>query len=186
MPDERLRGFPPILPDGPIRLLVLGSFPSRDSLDAPAYYAHSKNRFWPLMEELSVVPDARAPYVERVAAYRAKDLALWDLYASVERIGSGDDAICNAVLNNIPRLWKEYGPFPIALNGRRLREWRRNFADLPVQPLELPSTSPRPLHWNTPESVATAVKEWRSAFRAAGVHLSSGRDRGNAKVRSRR
>lgn len=89
---------------------------------------------------------------------------MWDLYATVEREGSGDDQIRNAVPNDIDGLWRERGPFAVLLNGRRDREWRRSFAEVPAQIFALPSTSPRPLHWNTPESRAAAIEKWRLAF----------------------
>ena len=60
-------------------------------------------------------------------------------------------------------------PVSILLNGRRSSEWRRHFPALGVQPVALPSTSPRPLHWNTPAARAAARAEWCAALRAARV-----------------
>ena len=164
-----LFGLPAILPDGPIRALVLGSFPSVASLELREYYGNPHNWFWRVLVACGVIADAAAPYPERVEAVRGRGLAVWDLYAAVRRPGSGDDAIRDARPNPVGALYGDRGPFPILLNGRRLREWRRHFAALGVQPLALPSTSPRPLHWNTPEARAAATAEWCAALRAAGV-----------------
>lgn len=164
-----LRGLPPILPDGTIRALVLGSFPSVASLELGEYYGNPHNWFWRVLAACGVVEDAAASYRERTEAVRERHLAVWDLYAAVRRPGSGDDAIRDAQPNAIGTLLERRGPFPILLNGRRGREWRRHFAALGVDPVALPSTSPRPLHWNTPESRTAATAEWCAALRAAGV-----------------
>ena len=164
-----LRGLPPILPDGPIRALVLGSFPSVASLAAMEYYGNRHNWFWRVLAACGLTVDAAAPYGERIEAVRECGLAVWDLYASVRRPGSGDDAIRDAQPNRIAELYGERGPFPILLNGRRSSEWRRHFPALSVQPVALPSTSPRPLHWNTPAARAAARAEWCAALRAARV-----------------
>ena len=164
-----LRGLAPILPGGPILALVLGSFPSVASLTSGQYYAHPQNRFWRVLAHCGVVEDPDAPYGERIAAVRRRGLAIWDLYARVRRHGSGDDRIRDAEPNAIGPLLAGRGPFPILLNGRRLREWRRCFGALGAEVTELPSTSPRPLHWNTPASRAAALGEWRAALRSAGI-----------------
>ena len=159
-----LQGLPPILPEGPIRVLILGSFPSVRSLETGQYYAHPQNWFWRVMAHCGVVEDAQAPYAERVAQVRARGIAIWDLYARVRREGSGDDAIRDASPNPVGELLESRGPFPILLNGRRLREFRRAFAGLEAELVGLPSTSPRPLHWNTEASRSGAIGEWRVAL----------------------
>ena len=155
-----LQGLPPILPDGKIKALILGSFPSVASLKAQQYYAHPQNHFWRVLEHCRIIESATADYPVRVAQVQAAGLAIWDLYKEVNRQGSGDDQIRNEQPNDIETLWQERGPFPILLNGRRQREWKRHFGHLPAQTIPLPSTSPRPLHWNTDESRYAAIEEW--------------------------
>ena len=157
---ERKTGLPPILPRGPIRRLILGSLPSDASIAKQEYYRHPGNHFWRVLAECGVIADADAPYRSRVAELRLGGIAVWDLYASADREGSGDDKIEDARPNDIAALWERRGPFPVLLNGRRGREWRRLFPGLAVEPVELPSTSPRPLHWNRPASRAVSVREW--------------------------
>ena len=164
-----LQGLPPIRPDGPIRALVLGSFPSVASLASGQYYGNPQNRFWRVLAHCRVIADHAAPYAERVAAVRGHGLAIWDLYARVRRQGSGDDRIRDAEPNAVGTLLAGRGPFPILLNGRRAREWRQHFGALQAEVVELPSTSPRPLHWNTAESRSAAHEEWCAALHSAGI-----------------
>ena len=164
-----LQGLPPVLPDGQIRALVLGSFPSVASLETGQYYAHPQNRFWRMLAHCRVITDDAAAYAERVASVRRHGLAIWDLYARVRRQGSGDDRIRDAEPNAVGALLAERGPFPILFNGRRAREWRQHFRELKAELTELPSTSPRPLHWNTQESRSAALAEWCAALRSTGI-----------------
>ena len=159
-----LRGLPPILPEGRMRALVLGSFPSVASLEAGQYYAHPQNWFWRVLEHCGAIEDAGAAYAERVRRLRRIGLGVWDLYGEVRREGSGDDRIRDETANRVDLLLHNRGPFPILLNGRREREWRRHFGGLEAATVALPSTSPRPLHWNTPESRAAALAEWCEAL----------------------
>ena len=163
-----LQGLAPILPEGEIRALILGSFPSVQSLERREYYGHPQNWFWRVMAHCGVVDDARAAYSERVEQVRSKHIAIWDLYERVRREGSGDDQIRDAAPNRVGELLESRGPFPILLNGRRLREFRRAFPDLEAELIALPSTSPRPLHRNTEPSRSAAIEEWRAALGLAG------------------
>lgn len=156
-----LQGLPPILPAGPIRALVLGSFPSIASLRSGQYYEHAGNRFWRVLAHCNVIEDPDTPYAMRITAVRCHGLAIWDLYALVRRQGSGDD--------RIRTLLAKRGPFPILLNGRRTREWRQHFGELKADVVALPSISPRPRHWNTPRHCKEALAEWCAALRSAGI-----------------
>ena len=167
-----LWGLPPILPEGRMQALILGSFPSVASLESKQYYAHPQNWFWRVLEHCGVIESAAAPYEERVRRLRRIGLGVWDLYGQVRREGSGDDRIHDAVANRIDLLHEARGPCPILLNGRRQREWNRHFKGMQAELIPLPSTSPRPLHWNTPESRSVALDEWCAAFRSIGIaHL---------------
>ena len=104
-----LHGLPPILPDGQIRALVLGSFPSVASLETGQYYAHPQNRFWRMLAHCQVIADDAAAYAERVASVRRHGLAIWDLYARVRRQGSGDDRIRDTEPNAVGALVAERG-----------------------------------------------------------------------------
>lgn len=74
MTPPLLHGFDPVVDDR-ARMLILGSFPSAQSLVAHQYYANPRNAFWPITSELFGF-DAGAPYESRLAALRAQGVAL--------------------------------------------------------------------------------------------------------------
>ncbi|MGH3598478.1 MAG: DNA-deoxyinosine glycosylase, partial [Mycobacterium sp.] len=51
MTTPLLEGFSPVVDDA-ARLLILGSFPSRQSLATRQYYANPRNAFWPITSAL--------------------------------------------------------------------------------------------------------------------------------------
>ena len=48
-----LQGFPPVVDDH-ARVLILGSFPSAQSMAAHEYYANPRNAFWPITSALDL------------------------------------------------------------------------------------------------------------------------------------
>lgn len=87
----RSRGFPPIA-GADARSLVLGSLPSRKSIEAREYYAHPQNAFWRIMGDLfGAGPDI--PYARRTEILEERGIAVWDVLASSLRPGSMDSDI---------------------------------------------------------------------------------------------
>lgn len=149
-----LHGLPPYIRDD-CRVLVLGSMPGNASLQAARYYAHPRNRFWPLMAALCGF-DPALDYPARLTALQARGVGLWDVIGRCRRTGSLDAAIergseeanpLAARIAALPRLRA------IALNGGKAAQaFARHVA--PVLPahllagsdavavLALPSTSP--------------------------------------------
>lgn len=167
--SARLRGFPPVLGDRP-RILVLGSMPSVASLAAGAYYAHPRNRFWPVAGAVLGF-DPALPYGRRVAALTASGVALWDTIASCEREGSLDSAILRPVPNDFAALLAARPTLGrICLNGGKAAAMWRRFAlpelaaaGYPVERLDvraLPSTSPA----NARRSLDDLIALWRPAL----------------------
>lgn len=91
MSEPLLHSFPPIVGDRP-RLLILGNMPSVMSLAAHRYYETPRNAFWRIAGELLGF-DPAAPYDERLAAVRARGVAVWDVLRSCRRRGSLDSAV---------------------------------------------------------------------------------------------
>lgn len=87
----RLTSFPPVV-DAGTRVLILGSMPGARSLAEHEYYAHPRNLFWPLMDDLFGI-ERTWPYERRLAALLARGLGLWDVLRHCEREGSLDASI---------------------------------------------------------------------------------------------
>ncbi len=148
------------------RVLILGSMPGVASLQAECYYAHPRNRFWPLMGALCDF-DPRAAYEQRMAALQAAGAGLWDVIGRCERRGSLDAAIVRGseVANPLPTLIQRLPRLQlIACNGASAARAFERFvqprlaaeaARLPL--LALPSTSPANAAW----SFDRLLQEWR-------------------------
>lgn len=149
-------GFPPASrPDA--RILILGSMPGVQSLQAGQYYAHPRNAFWPiLMQALGCISTSGAPlpdYEERLRHLQDHHIALWDVLQYCERPGSLDANIRrdSMVLNDFPAFIRRHPQIRlICFNGATAATlFERHAAPLlkadgllPEHRLRLPSTSP--------------------------------------------
>jgi len=146
MTTPLLRGFPPVVDDD-AKVLILGSFPSTQSLAAHQYYANPRNAFWQITSELFGF-DPNAPYDVRLAALRCHGVSLWDVLQACRRIGSADSAIDpkSLVVNNFDDLFANYPTITrVYFNGAKAAELFRRLAgerDWPLDYRRLPSTSP--------------------------------------------
>ncbi len=127
-------------------MLILGSFPSAQSLAAGQYYANPRNAFWPITGELFAF-DAAAPYEARLAALQTAGVALWDVLGACRRTGSADSAIepKSLAVNDFGGLFARYPAIArVYFNGAKAAELYRRLAeaDERVQYRRLPSTSP--------------------------------------------
>lgn len=153
-----LQGLPPQL-DTHCRVLVLGSMPGMESLQQARYYAHPRNRFWPVMAQLCGF-DATQDYAQRLHDLQRAGVGLWDVIGQCERAGSLDASIVRGseVPNPLHTLIPELPMLQaIACNGAAahaaFQRWIRpalplSAAALPV--LALPSTSPANAAWSLP------------------------------------
>ena len=147
---SRSSGFPPIADDG-AKVLVLGSLPSRKSIEASEYYAHPQNAFWRIMGELfGAGPEVS--YEGRTESLKSNGIAVWDVLSSSVRPGSMDSdiEIATAKPNNFSSFFKSNADIGlVCFNGKKAA---RIFEDLILKrhpelqqglTLEtLPSTSP--------------------------------------------
>jgi hypoxanthine-DNA glycosylase len=163
--EDRLRCLPPVI-RADARLLILGSFPGVASLQARQYYGHPRNHFWPIVGQLLGADLLTMAYEKRLLALQDKGLAVWDVYASCERVGSLDQAIRNASFNDFAGL-KELAPEArhVAHNGAESARAVRHLQGLGFEVMRLPSTSPANASWTFERKLAA----WRDAFAQAGL-----------------
>jgi hypoxanthine-DNA glycosylase len=160
-----LQGLAPVL-DEHTRLLVLGSFPGRTSLETQRYYGHPQNHFWKILAAIWQQPLTDMPYAERIDHLQQRGLGLWDVYAACEREGSLDSAIRDAQVNDLaglrtrcPRLQA------IAHNGGESFRHARHTQALGVPVYRLPSTSPANAGWSFERKLAA----WSEVLNQHGV-----------------
>ena len=131
------------------RVLVLGSIPGIESLNAVQYYAHPRNAFWPIMAALFGF-SAALPYTERCSTLLKSGVALWDSMRQCERPGSLDSAVVTATIeaNDFVWLFEKYPRLQhVFCNGSKSEQvFRRHVLPTLSAPLpevaRLPSTSP--------------------------------------------
>ena len=145
-PDPLLDGLAPI-GDARATLLILGSFPGEASLTAREYYGHPRNHFWRLIGAVVGEPLDTLPYRRRVARLLQHRIAVWDVIAVCERVGSLDSAIRREVANDLAGLLRRWRHIDrIAFNGGKAASYRRRIAVLPeaarCELVVLPSSSP--------------------------------------------
>ena len=149
-------GLPPIH-GASIEVLILGSFPGRQSLQKKEYYGNPRNQFWQIMDFLFQI-DRRLPYVNRASLLAGHGIALWDVISTCCHQGSADSRIRDPVFNDIMDFLSSF-PLPrlIVFNGTSAGRYYRQL-NIPVSvPYEvLPSTSPA----NTRYPLSEKVKRW--------------------------
>ncbi|GAB1400032.1 DNA-deoxyinosine glycosylase [Aminivibrio sp.] len=163
--EKAVRSFPPVsAPDA--RLLILGSMPGRASLAAVQYYAHPRNAFWSIMEEILALPPAMA-YEERLSALKDRRIALWDVLASCVRPGSldSDIEVPSIIPNDFVSFFANHPLIQtVFFNGTMAEQsWKRHV--LPTLPPELrpktcirlPSTSPA----HAGRTLREKIEAWR-------------------------
>lgn len=153
--------------DARSRILILGSMPSVKSREQQFYYGHPQNRFWKV---LSAVFDEEVPVTvdeKKVFLLRNK-VALWDVVASCDIIGSSDSSIRNVKANDMDVIIKKTDIQAIFVNGGKAYELFVKYCGQYVEKdkprlVKLPSTSPANAAW----SYDRLRDAWKSAIGAA-------------------
>ena len=137
--------------DRQAKILILGSMPGQASLSAEEYYAHPRNVFWKIMQELLKVSQA-LPYEMRLEALKNHNVALWDVLYQCQRPGSLDSHIIdrsvivndfNSVFKKCPHICSVFfngGKAATLYKKRVLPRLENQYQSLIT--LQLPSTSP--------------------------------------------
>ena len=145
------------------RVLVLGTFPSVKSREQQFYYGHPQNRFWKVIAALTDSP-VPLTIAEKKSLLLEKHIAVWDVVASCEIVGSSDSSIRNVVPTDLNRILKNAPIQEIYANGGKAFELYQKYA-LPLtgRPIKkLPSTSPANAAWQMERLMEAwgIVKQW--------------------------
>ena len=139
--------LPPIV-DANTRVLIVGSMPSKQSLEKQQYYGNPRNHFWPIIGALLQM-EIPENYDKRITILCAHNIGLWDSIASCERKGSLDATIKNEVPNDFQGFFQKYPQIQLVLfNGGKSFDVFKKLVGLDVLASrayeKMPSTSPIP------------------------------------------
>jgi len=147
---NRIISFPPIAQKN-AKILILGSMPGKASLDKQQYYAHPRNKFWPVICELFDQDSTELTYTEKCELLLSKNIALWDVLKCCTRQGSLDSAIKKEEPNNFEEFLTAHPDIiRIGLNGTKAYKsfhklvWKKLSLEITsrIVLIQLPSTSP--------------------------------------------
>ncbi len=149
--------FPPLY-DGASRILVLGSFPSVKSREQRFFYGHPQNRFWRVAAAVFGAPVPQT--IEEKRRFLLENrIALWDVIASCEIIGSSDASITNVRANDIRPILQKAPIETVFVNGKTAEKMYRKYTEKVSgrSAVCLPSTSPANAAW----SLEKLIEAWR-------------------------
>lgn len=151
--------FAPVY-DADSRILILGTFPSVKSRENHFYYGHPRNRFWKVAAALtgSPVPDT---IPEKKALLLSHGIAVWDVIASCDIVGSSDSSIRNVTANDLSQILETADIQMICGNGAKACELYRRYT-MPKTGRairRLPSTSPANAAWSLERLVGAWEEE---------------------------
>lgn len=150
----------PFLPlyDSDSKILILGSFPSVKSRENAFFYGHPQNRFWTVVA--AVFGDTTPNTIEEKKAFlRKNNIALWDVIASCDIVGSSDNTIKNVLPNDL-RIILDNAPIErIFVNGKTSQKYYEKYIANVINrnAIYLPSTSPANAAW----SVEKLIDYWK-------------------------
>ena len=131
------------------RVLILGSFPSVRSREVGFFYGHPQNRFWRTLANLF---DETVPRTidEKRAFLLHHGIALWDVIASCEIVGSSDSSIRNVQPNDLSAVLERAPIGAIFTNGKTAHRLYCTYLRQITgrEAICLPSTSPANAAWS--------------------------------------
>lgn len=147
------------------KILILGSIPSPKSRENNFYYAHPRNRFWPVMQNLFDVKLESASEKEEFLLNNR--IALWDVLKSCEIDGAADGSIKNPKPNDIKSIVSASSIDAVFTTGSAAYKFYRQFIenDISIKAVPLPSTSPA----NARMSLEMLIESYRVILTALGL-----------------
>lgn len=135
--------FEPIY-DSRSRVLILGTLPSVKSREQQFYYGHPQNRFWKLLAGIAGEESVPASISEKTQFLLRNRIAVWDVIAECDIIGSSDSSIKNVVPADLSRILNAAPIQKIYANGTKAYElyMKYSYEKTGREIVKLPSTSP--------------------------------------------
>jgi len=141
------------------KILILGSFPSIQSVKNDFYYAHPRNQFWKILSAVFDYPINNRD--QKIWLLKEAKLGLWDMIRSCSRENSLDSTLEDEVVNDIPALLEQYPSIEsIAFTGRKSEAlYRSHFEYLGLKTVYLPSPSAAYAKISLEEKITAYKKE---------------------------
>ena len=149
--------FPPVY-DEHSRILILGSFPSVKSREQQFFYGHPQNRFWKVIAALTG-EEVPTDIETKKHLLLAHHIAVWDVIAQCDIIGSSDSSIRNVIPTDLQCILHTAQIERIYANGGTAKKLFDRFQKKSCgrEITGLPSTSPA----NAAFSLARLVEAWK-------------------------
>ncbi|MBR3779765.1 MAG: DNA-deoxyinosine glycosylase [Clostridia bacterium] len=149
--------IPPLF-DENSKTLILGSFPSVKSRETAFFYGHAQNRFWSVLAVIYGV-DKPETVEEKKKLVLENNLALWDVIASCEIVGSSDSSISDVTANDLSVIINNSKVKRIFVNGKTAEKYynKYTYPKTGIKAVCLPSTSPANAAWK----IEKLVEAWK-------------------------
>jgi len=123
------------------KTLILGSFPSIKSFENNFYYAHPRNQFWKLLENITTFPVNNRD--QKLWLLKACQLGLWDMVKACSRENSLDSSLENEEVNDLAAFLDAHPSITkLAFTGKKAEAlFKRHFPNLKIEAVYLPSPS---------------------------------------------
>lgn len=123
------------------KTLILGSFPSIQSFKKAFYYAHPRNQFWKLLENITSYPINNRD--QKIWLLKESKFGLWDMIKGCSRETSLDSSLEDEEVNDIAALLEAYPSIAkVAFTGKKAEAlFKMHFGYLDVETVYLPSPS---------------------------------------------
>jgi len=123
------------------QILILGSFPSIESFAKNFYYAHPRNQFWKLLENITSYPVNNRD--QKLWLLKESKFGLWDMVKLCSRDNSLDSSLENEEVNDIATFLEEHPSIhTLAFTGKKAETlFKIHFSYVDIKTVYLPSPS---------------------------------------------
>ena len=141
------------------RILILGTLPSVKSREQNFYYGHPQNRFWKVLARICETENVPESIEEKKIFLLEHQIAVWDVIAECDIIGSSDSSIKNVVPTDLNIILKNAPIQQIYGNGGKAYSLYQKYSYPKIQRemVKLPSTSPANAAWQ----IERLTESWR-------------------------